>query len=226
MIDDTWDKFYPEENATVSVERKISGMRKARLFLMKSHDKRFIESITDQEATAIYEIQQAQSFYSGGMQIKTIDLNHIPSAPKDDYTPHQIDILNAYCHWCDVMAQRSPQARGVLDAIARGEGFKEVGEGQFMSYHTAKRLLNIALEEYISIRGWNNNKPTRRPPSPRQQELLDFIFRHVEQTGNAPTYDEMTKGINLKSRGAVHHMVDKLEEYGWLSRIKGKLVLF
>lgn len=56
----------------------------------------------------------------------------------------------------------------------------------------------------------------------RQKELLGWILDFVKQHGMPPTYDEMAKGLGVKSRGNTHRMVKTLVDEGYLSYVPGK----
>lgn len=56
----------------------------------------------------------------------------------------------------------------------------------------------------------------------RQQELLSFIQAFQREHGHAPSFDQMAAGINAASRGAVHGMVGRLIERGYLRKLPNR----
>ena len=55
--------------------------------------------------------------------------------------------------------------------------------------------------------------------TPRQKQTLYFIRDHWEEHGHAPSYEEIRKGINAKSKSSVAAIIRKLEERGYIERI-------
>ncbi len=53
----------------------------------------------------------------------------------------------------------------------------------------------------------------------KQLELLLFIDRHLKKHGTAPSFEEMKKAVNLKSKSGIHRLVTALEERGFLRRL-------
>jgi repressor LexA len=52
----------------------------------------------------------------------------------------------------------------------------------------------------------------------RQREVLDFIGNFVEQNGYSPSFEEIARGLNLKSLATVHKHVTNLQTKGALQR--------
>ena len=52
----------------------------------------------------------------------------------------------------------------------------------------------------------------------RQKEVVDFISRFVEENGYSPSFDEIARGLNLKSLATVHKHVTNLQKKGLLER--------
>ena len=52
----------------------------------------------------------------------------------------------------------------------------------------------------------------------RQKEVLDFIGDFVEKHGYSPSFDEIARGLNLKSLATVHKHVTNLQTKGVLQR--------
>jgi repressor LexA len=52
----------------------------------------------------------------------------------------------------------------------------------------------------------------------RQREVLDFIGGFVDQNGYSPSFEEIARGLNLKSLATVHKHVTNLQTKGALQR--------
>lgn len=52
----------------------------------------------------------------------------------------------------------------------------------------------------------------------RQKEVVDFISGFVEKHGYSPSFDEIARGLNLKSLATVHKHVTNLQKKGLLER--------
>ncbi len=52
----------------------------------------------------------------------------------------------------------------------------------------------------------------------RQKEVVDFISGFVETHGYSPSFDEIARGLNLKSLATVHKHVTNLQKKGVLER--------
>jgi len=52
----------------------------------------------------------------------------------------------------------------------------------------------------------------------RQKEVVDFISQFVEENGYSPSFDEIARGLNLKSLATVHKHVTNLQKKGLLER--------
>ncbi len=55
--------------------------------------------------------------------------------------------------------------------------------------------------------------------TPKQHELLLFINRHLRDSGVSPSFDEMKRALDLKSKSGIHRLVTGLEERGFLRRL-------
>lgn len=56
----------------------------------------------------------------------------------------------------------------------------------------------------------------------KQHELLKFICHSVKETGISPSFDEMRKAMNLKSKSGIHRLVTGLEERGYVRRLHNR----
>ena len=56
----------------------------------------------------------------------------------------------------------------------------------------------------------------------KQKNLLDFISMYYKDNDMFPTYDEMRKALNIKSKSSVHKLISSIEERGFIERIPHK----
>ena len=56
----------------------------------------------------------------------------------------------------------------------------------------------------------------------KQQQLLLYINKHLTQNGVAPSFEEMKRAVNLKSKSGIHRLITSLEERGFIKRLKHK----
>lgn len=60
------------------------------------------------------------------------------------------------------------------------------------------------------------------PMTPRQKHLLDFIREYTQRNdGISPSYEEMCKALNIKSKSGISRLVLALERAGYIKRIPG-----
>jgi repressor LexA len=52
----------------------------------------------------------------------------------------------------------------------------------------------------------------------RQKEILDFLTRHIERKGYAPTIEEIGEHFGLSSLATVHKHLTNLQEKGLIKR--------
>jgi repressor LexA len=52
----------------------------------------------------------------------------------------------------------------------------------------------------------------------RQKDVVDFITRFVQENGYSPSYDEIARGLSLKSLATVHKHITNLQRKGLLER--------
>ena len=50
----------------------------------------------------------------------------------------------------------------------------------------------------------------------RRQLVLDFIKAYMRIHGVAPSYEVIAKGLGMKSRSAIHRIVHRLQDDGYL----------
>ena len=56
----------------------------------------------------------------------------------------------------------------------------------------------------------------------KQKELLDFIVDYFHSKNIYPTFDEMRKFLNIKSKSGVHKLLSSLEDKGVIERLPHK----
>src|SRR5881394_1234727 len=53
----------------------------------------------------------------------------------------------------------------------------------------------------------------------KQNELLLFINKRLNEGGVSPSFDEMKEALRLKSKSGIHRLITALEERGFLRRL-------
>src|ERR671922_1382213 len=53
----------------------------------------------------------------------------------------------------------------------------------------------------------------------KQNELLLFINKRLNDAGVSPSFDEMKEALRLKSKSGIHRLITGLEERGFLRRL-------
>ena len=56
----------------------------------------------------------------------------------------------------------------------------------------------------------------------KQQELLVFIQKRLEEGGVSPSFDEMKDALDLKSKSGIHRLISALEERGFIRRLPNR----
>tara|TARA_B110001454_G_scaffold117933_1_gene110205 strand:+ start:1170 stop:1841 length:672 start_codon:yes stop_codon:yes gene_type:complete len=56
----------------------------------------------------------------------------------------------------------------------------------------------------------------------KQQELLIFIQRRLEEGGVSPSFDEMKDALDLRSKSGIHRLISALEERGFIRRLPNR----
>jgi repressor LexA len=56
------------------------------------------------------------------------------------------------------------------------------------------------------------------PLTPKQQRIFDYIARHIEERGYAPSQQEIAKAFGFRSLGTVQNYLVRLEREGLLNR--------
>src|ERR1700723_1563794 len=56
----------------------------------------------------------------------------------------------------------------------------------------------------------------------RQKEILDFLESFVTRNGYSPSFEEIARGMGLKSLATVHKHITNLEKKGHLDRVHNR----
>lgn len=58
----------------------------------------------------------------------------------------------------------------------------------------------------------------RKPLSPVQDRVLDFVVETIERTQNWPTCEEIADAMGWQGRSRAQHVLVELEFKGWIGR--------
>lgn len=58
--------------------------------------------------------------------------------------------------------------------------------------------------------------------TPKQHELLMFIYERIRETGVSPSFDEMKEALDLRSKSGIHRLITALEDRGFIRRLPHK----
>ena len=56
----------------------------------------------------------------------------------------------------------------------------------------------------------------------KQKELYDFLDHYIKSNQISPSFEEMKKAVNLKSKSGIHRLITSLEQRGYIKRLKHK----
>ena len=56
----------------------------------------------------------------------------------------------------------------------------------------------------------------------KQNQLLSFLIKRIEEEGISPSYEEICIELSLKSKSGIHRIVKSLEERGYIERLQNK----
>ena len=56
----------------------------------------------------------------------------------------------------------------------------------------------------------------------KQKELFDFLSQYITKYKISPSFEEMKKAVNLKSKSGIHRLITSLEQRGFIKRLKHK----
>jgi repressor LexA len=54
----------------------------------------------------------------------------------------------------------------------------------------------------------------------KQAELRTYIKNYIDDNGYSPSFEEMMKGVGLKSKSGIHRLVEGLVKQGKIKRVK------
>ena len=56
----------------------------------------------------------------------------------------------------------------------------------------------------------------------KQKELYDFLDQYIKSNQISPSFEEMKRAVNLKSKSGIHRLITSLEQRGFIKRLKHK----
>ena len=56
----------------------------------------------------------------------------------------------------------------------------------------------------------------------KQKELFEFLNNYMAKNHISPSFEEMKKAVNLKSKSGIHRLITSLEQRGFIKRLKHK----
>ena len=56
----------------------------------------------------------------------------------------------------------------------------------------------------------------------KQKELFDYLNQYIAKYKISPSFEEMKKAVNLKSKSGIHRLITSLEQRGFIKRLKHK----
>jgi len=56
----------------------------------------------------------------------------------------------------------------------------------------------------------------------KQKELYDYLDHYIKSNQISPSFEEMKKAVNLKSKSGIHRLITSLEQRGFIKRLKHK----
>ena len=56
----------------------------------------------------------------------------------------------------------------------------------------------------------------------KQKELFDYLGQYIAKYKISPSFEEMKKAVNLKSKSGIHRLITSLEQRGFIKRLKHK----
>ena len=67
---------------------------------------------------------------------------------------------------------------------------------------------------------------SEKPLSERQQKMLDFIHKYIDENGRPPTIREIGGAVNISSTSVVNYNLTRLKEKGLLGTRCGSISWF
>ena len=56
----------------------------------------------------------------------------------------------------------------------------------------------------------------------KQKELYDYLDHYIKSNQISPSFEEMKRAVNLKSKSGIHRLITSLEQRGFIKRLKHK----
>ena len=56
----------------------------------------------------------------------------------------------------------------------------------------------------------------------KQKELYDFLDHYIKSNQISPSFEEMKRAVNLKSKSGIHRLINALEERGYIRRLPNR----
>jgi len=56
----------------------------------------------------------------------------------------------------------------------------------------------------------------------KQKELFEYLSEYISKNSISPSFEEMKVAVKLKSKSGIHSLVNKLEQRGFIKRLKHK----
>ena len=107
-------------------------------------------------------------------------------------------------------------ARAVNSPEVRSNPAEFSGRGSTV-LDTSRRKLSQAYLDSLFVR-YNARMAITR----RQKEVLDFLETFSARNGYAPSFEEIARGMTLKSLATVHKHISNLEKKGLLNRVHNR----
>ncbi len=57
----------------------------------------------------------------------------------------------------------------------------------------------------------------------KQKELYNFLDHYMKSNQISPSFEEMKKAVNLKSKSGIHRLITSLEQRGFIKRLKHRV---
>src|SRR5436309_6274487 len=113
-----------------------------------------------------------------------------------------------------VEAPRSSSAARVLRAATRARVTARIASSE-----AARGLLGIlAFGRYSGRLFFGKSSGAIMPVTRRQREILDYITKHLDDKGYAPSFEEIARQFGFQSLATVHEHLTNLERKGYIRR--------
>lgn len=215
LINKTWERAgYTQDNAIKHREVRVAQDKTIQQGGERENETRYREDIEESARMAVNEIHHARNLITGFMQVKTIDPNHTPSKPVEDYAPADKVILKAYTAWANLMDRKSPVTRDIV--VLMGEvSFDQAGKQALLTHSSAKELLTMSGEIYYRFKKDAEREHGRKIPlSKMQNKIYNFYKGHVERTNEKPPLTLIQSEFKIAKSTASEH-ITKIREKNW-----------